>query len=86
MLFLSTERYKFCVLAYDNRTGEIVTRSNGDIRDRVGIPCEEGQLGGVDPGCRVIGLHLYNGLLKVIPMDSDGKLSEAFNLRYWEGV
>eukprot|EP00873_Tetraselmis_striata_P003032 jgi/Tetstr1/423296/TSEL_013995.t1 len=65
LLFLSTERYKFCVLEYDSESGELVTRANGDIRGTTGRPADSGQLGMVDPDCRMIGLHLYEGLLKV---------------------
>lgn len=64
LLFLSTEKYKFCVLGYDAKTGEIVTRANGDIQDRIGRPADIGQIGIIDPDCRVIGLHLYDGLFK----------------------
>lgn len=46
-------------------TGELVTRANGDIEDQVGRPCDNGQIGIVDPACRMIGLHLYDGLFKV---------------------
>ena len=49
----------------DVMAGELVTRANGDISDRVGRPCSNGQIGIVDPSCRVIGLHLYDGILKV---------------------
>ena len=42
-----------------------MTRSNGDVADRTGRPTDNGQLGFVDPACRVIGLHLYDGMLKV---------------------
>lgn len=45
--------------------GELVTRANGDASDRVGRPVEVGQRGIVDPQCRLIGLHLYDGLFKV---------------------
>lgn len=45
--------------------GELVTRANGDIQDQVGRPCDNGQIGIVDPACRMIGLHLYDGLFKV---------------------
>lgn len=45
-------------------TGELVTRANGDIQDQVGRPCDSGQIGIVDPACRMIGLHLYDGLFK----------------------
>ncbi|RZC26215.1 DNA damage-binding protein 1a, partial [Glycine soja] len=35
----------------------------------------------IDPDCRLIGLHLYDGLFKVIPFDNKGQLKEAFNIR-----
>ena len=41
-----------------------MTRANGDIKDNVGRPVDNGQIGIVDPDTRVIGLHLYDGLLK----------------------
>ena len=47
------------------RAGELVTRANGDASDRVGRQVELGQRGIVDPQCRLIGLHLYDGLFKV---------------------
>lgn len=45
--------------------GELVTRAAGNVEDRVGRPCEDGQLGIVDPEARLIALHLYDGLFKV---------------------
>ena len=76
----------FCVLAYDAVKGELVTRAMGDLTDRIGRPTERGQIGIIDPECRVIGLHLYDGLFKVIPMDQKGQLREAFNIRLEELV
>jgi DNA damage-binding protein 1 len=36
----------------------------------------------VDPQCRLLGLHLYDGLFKVIPLEERGLgLGEAFNMR-----
>eukprot|EP01126_Amoeba_proteus_P030505 TRINITY_DN3014_c0_g1_i10.p1 TRINITY_DN3014_c0_g1~~TRINITY_DN3014_c0_g1_i10.p1 ORF type:complete len:1099 (-),score=193.96 TRINITY_DN3014_c0_g1_i10:112-3408(-) len=83
-LFLSTERYKFCVLSYDTQKGEIKTRANGDLSDRIGHPADVGQIGIIDAECRVIVLHLYGGMLKVIPLDSQGRLQEAYNVRIEE--
>lgn len=68
LLFLLTERYKFCVLEYDESSGELLTRANGDVSDKVGRPCEAGQLGIIDPSCRLIGLHLYASYFKVSSM------------------
>ena len=42
-----------------------MTCAAGNVEDRVGRPCEEGQLGMIDPQARLIGLHLYDGLFKV---------------------
>ena len=80
-LFLTTERNLFCVLRYDELKGELITVASGDLSDRIGRPSECGQLCGVDPDCKLIGAHLYDGLFKIIPMDKTGQLREAFNLR-----
>lgn len=83
-LFISTERYKFCVLQWDAESGELITRAMGDVSDRIGRPTDNGQIGIIDPDCRLIGLHLYDGLFKVIPFDNKGQLKEAFNIRLEE--
>ncbi|KAB1222712.1 DNA damage-binding protein 1 [Morella rubra] len=83
-LFIATERYKFCVLQWDAETSELITRSMGDVSDRIGRPTDNGQIGIIDPDCRLIGLHLYDGLFKVIPFDNKGQLKEAFNIRLEE--
>ncbi|XP_057415588.1 DNA damage-binding protein 1a [Lotus japonicus] len=83
-LFVATERYKFCVLQWDPETSELVTRAMGDVSDRIGRPTDNGQIGIIDPDCRLIGLHLYDGLFKVIPFDNKGQLKEAFNIRLEE--
>ncbi|KAH8952399.1 hypothetical protein BDL97_09G083300 [Sphagnum fallax] len=84
VLFLSLERYKFCVLQWDAETSSLVTRAMGDVSDKIGRPTDNGQIGIIDPDCRLIGLHLYDGLFKVIPIDSKGQLKEAFNIRLEE--
>ena len=84
LIFMATERYHFCVLAFDAATGELVTRAGGDIQDRIGRPTDGGQVGIIDPDCRMIGLHLYDGLFKVIQIDTTGKLHDAFNIRLEE--
>ncbi|KAM6551938.1 hypothetical protein CsatB_001746 [Cannabis sativa] len=84
LLFIATERYKFCVLQWDAEASELVTRAMGDVSDRIGRPTDNGQIGIIDPDCRLIGLHLYDGLFKVIPFDNKGQLKEAFNIRLEE--
>ena len=84
LIFLSTERYRFCVLAYDPESEELVTKAGGDLQDRIGRPTDNGQVGIIDPDCRLIGLHLYDGLFKIVPIDSSGKLHDGFNIRLEE--
>ncbi|XP_011085220.1 DNA damage-binding protein 1 isoform X1 [Sesamum indicum] len=84
LLFVATERYKFCVLHWDAEAAEVITRAMGDVSDRIGRPTDNGQIGIIDPDCRLIGLHLYDGLFKVIPFDNKGQLKEAFNIRLEE--
>lgn len=38
----------------------------------------------MDPQSRMIGLHLYEGHFKIIPMDAKGQLKDAFNIRLEE--
>ncbi|KAM0880962.1 hypothetical protein ACQ4PT_033240 [Festuca glaucescens] len=80
-IFIATERYKFCVLKWDGEKSELLTISMGDFSDPLGRPTDNGQIGIVDPDCRLIGLHLYYGLFKVIPFDNKGLLMEAFDIR-----
>ena len=72
LLFLLTARYNAMILECVTSTEEgsegaleIITRSHGNVQDRIGRPAETGIIGIVDPSCRVIGLRLYNGLFKV---------------------
>ena len=83
-LFLSTERFKFCVLEYDMISGELITKAMGDVSDRIGNRVDSGQITRIDPERRMIGLHIYDGFFKVIPFDTKGALKEAFNIRLEE--
>jgi DNA damage-binding protein 1 len=81
MLFLLTERYKFCVLEY-SAEGKLLTVANGVVEDAIGRPAECGHICVVDEDATMIGLHMYDGHLKIIPIDDQGGLSEqAFNVR-----
>lgn len=53
-------------------------------QDRIGRPSETGIIGIIDPDCRMIGLRLYDGLFKVIPLERDNKELKAFNIRLEE--
>ena len=51
-------------------------------QDRIGRPSDTGLIGIIDPQCRMIGLRLYDGLFKVIPLELDSnKELKAFNIR-----
>lgn len=65
VLFVLTERKKIAVLAYDSAQRKIVTKSMGNVKDRIGRDSEMGQRGFIDPEGRLIGMILYDGLLKV---------------------
>lgn len=47
----------------------------------VGKPCETGMIAIVDPQARCIVLRLYEGLIKVIPLDKDNSELKAYNIR-----
>lgn len=53
-------------------------------QDPIGRPSETGIIGIVDPECRMIGLRLYDGLFKVIPLDRDNRELKAYNIRLEE--
>lgn len=42
-LFISTERYQFCILSYDASKGQLVTEAKGDVVDRVGCALQWAQ-------------------------------------------
>lgn len=66
---------------------EIITRGSGNIQDKTGRTPENGIMGTMDPLNRAIGLRLYDGLFKVIPISERDHFSDqdremrAFNLR-----
>ncbi len=80
MIFILTERSHFCVLSYDANKSEIRTRGLGDMSDHIGQQVQEGKLGVVDPQCRMVALHIYEGALKIIPVDPKGQVRDSFNV------
>ncbi|XP_026318053.1 DNA damage-binding protein 1 [Hyposmocoma kahamanoa] len=87
LVFILTARYNAMILEW--RTGanselEVVTRAHGNVSDRIGKPSENGILAVIDPQARVIGLRLYDGLLKIIPLDKDSTELKAASLRLEE--
>ncbi|XP_022126160.1 DNA damage-binding protein 1 [Pieris rapae] len=87
LVFILTARYNAMILEW--RTGpngdlEVVTRAHGNVADRIGKPSENGILAVIDPQARVIGLRLYDGLFKLIPLDKDSTELKATSLRLEE--
>jgi DNA damage-binding protein 1 len=65
VLFILTENKSFCVLGYDSSVEVMITLAKGNVKDRVGHDVESGQRALLDPNQRMIGMVLYDGLLKV---------------------
>eukprot|EP00879_Flechtneria_rotunda_P007343 GHRR01007704.1.p1 GENE.GHRR01007704.1~~GHRR01007704.1.p1 ORF type:complete len:982 (+),score=309.67 GHRR01007704.1:155-3100(+) len=90
LLLILTEHYKFAILEYNPIGPELITRACGDVKDAIGRPVEAGHLAAIDPDCRAIALHLYDGQLKVLQMEHDGTTlrmaPEASNVRLEESV
>ncbi|KAM9409279.1 DNA damage-binding protein 1 [Pholidichthys leucotaenia] len=86
LLFILTSKYNACILEYkqNGESIDIITRAHGNVQDRIGRPSETGIIAIVDPECRMIGLRLYDGLFKVIPLDRDNRELKAFNIRLEE--
>lgn len=65
----------------DNENLEILTKAHGNVSDRIGKPSENGIIAIIDPDARVIGLRLYNGLFKIIPLEKDNFELKASSIR-----
>lgn len=82
-----TSRYNAMILECekDGDDIEIITLAHGNVQDKIGRTPENGILGMIDPTNRTIGLRLYDGLFKVIPLEREYsdqyKEMRAFNLR-----
>uniref|UniRef100_A0A0N7ZDQ0 DNA damage-binding protein 1 n=1 Tax=Scylla olivacea TaxID=85551 RepID=A0A0N7ZDQ0_SCYOL len=83
LLFILTTRYCAMILECvgDGDQLEILTRAHGNVADKIGKPCETGMIAIVDPQARCIVLRLYEGLIKVIPLDKDNNELKAYNIR-----
>ncbi|GLV40180.1 piccolo [Carabus blaptoides fortunei] len=83
LLFVVTMRYNAmileCIGEADNL--EIITKAHGNVSDRIGKPSDTGILAVIDPKARVIGLRLYDGLFKIIPLDKDNSELKAYSIR-----
>ncbi|KAF6018031.1 DDB1 [Bugula neritina] len=91
LLFLLTNRYNAMILecVKDGNDLEIVTKAHGNVMDKIGRTPESGIIGMIDPMGKTIGLRLYDGLFKVVPLTKElyhqpEKEVRAFNLRLEE--
>ena len=86
LLALITESYDTCILKFNSESGELETVAAGSVEEQIERATENGMFSIVDPLCRVLALHLYEGSLKIIPLNfaSSNKYqtTEAFNVRY----
>lgn len=82
-MFVLTHRYNAMILEckLNGEDIEIITKAHGNVADRVGKTAETGILAVIDPKARVIGLRLYEGLFKIIPLDKDTNELKATSLR-----
>jgi DNA damage-binding protein 1 len=84
LLFILTAKYNAMIL---EATGEgdnleIETKAHGNVADRNRIRPESVILAIVDPGARVIGLRLYEGLLKIFPLTKDCTELKGTSIRF----
>nr|CAG4643697.1 EOG090X00HD [Lepidurus arcticus] len=86
LIFILTSRYNAMILECvgDNDNLEIITRAHGNVADKIGKASETGVIAIIDPECRVIGLRLYDGILKIIPLEKDTNEIKAYNVRVEE--
>ncbi|XP_055588358.1 DNA damage-binding protein 1 [Uranotaenia lowii] len=86
LIFILTHRYNAMILECNVQGDDIdiVTKAHGNVADRVGKPAETGILAVIDPKARVIGMRLYEGLFKIIPLDKDTHELKATSLRMEE--
>lgn len=106
LLFMLTHKYHVaileCIEGPQPDTIDIITRRSGNIADPASTTADTGNIVIIDPDCKVIGLRLYDGLFKIIPIDdfnspkgisngnANGHLQtgdlEAYNIRMEENM
>mmetsp|Transcript_5262 Transcript_5262/g.15983 ORF Transcript_5262/g.15983 Transcript_5262/m.15983 type:complete len:1099 (+) Transcript_5262:49-3345(+) len=82
LLFVCTEANRYFILEFEG--DRLITRAYGDVESRAGRSAQHGQCGFVDPEGRLLGLHLYEGQLKVIPITPRGQFKPAFDIKLEE--
>lgn len=86
LLFIVTAKYNAMILECqgDDDKIDIYTKAHGNIADRIGKVSENGIIAVIDPEARVIGLRLYDGLLKIIPLEKENNELKAVSIRIEE--
>jgi len=85
-LFILTHRHNAIILECfrDGEVIDIITKAYGNVSDEISRESETGSLALIDPTCKLIGLRLYDGLFKIIPLDKENKDFKAFVIRMEE--
>lgn len=84
-LFVLTERKNFCVLKFDQASKNVKTISAGNVKDKVGRDIATGLCGIVDNQHHIVSMLVYEGLLKIFPIDpTTGAIKDCFNVRIEE--
>jgi len=86
VLFVLTDRRHFCILAWDSASSKVLTKASGNLNNRVGREVDQSQCVFADPHGRMIGLYLYEGTIRILPVVSTGgvgqsMVGEAFDVR-----
>jgi DNA damage-binding protein 1 len=82
-LCFTTEGYQYCIVRWDQVSGQMVTIQSGKVKDRIGRPSECGTLAIVAPNAKIIAIHVYDGLLKIIPVGKTAS-DRPFNVKLEE--
>ena len=80
-LFVLTEHKHFCVLGYEAEAKKVTTLACGNLESVVGRHPESGIRCIMDPMNRMIAMILYDGHLKLLPMNANGGFLPAFDER-----
>eukprot|EP01031_Cornospumella_fuschlensis_P039254 gene39254-47773_t len=78
-IFVMVEHKQVCLLEFDAQSKQVITRAHSNVQDRIGKDADLGQKSLIDPDGRMVALRIYNGSLKLIPMDGIS-FREAFNI------
>lgn len=82
-LFIVTTSFKamFLEASIEGNDVTIVTKSNIDVSDSVGILAEWAYIAAIDCSARVIGMILYQGIFTMLLLDKDWKKFRRTSLR-----